>query len=135
MLFTGYACVFGHVDNQLDMVVQGAFEGTLKELGAHPLPLLWSHDETEQIGWITHFRETEYGLYIEGEIWEHTVRNTTLSKRLKSKKVKGLSIGYKVRDYTLDISGVRIITRLDLYEISIVMYPANTMATIVKCSI
>jgi hypothetical protein len=45
--------------------------------------------------------------------------------------VKGLSIGYKVREASLDIdTGIRLIKSLDLFEISLVTFPANELALI-----
>jgi len=51
---------------------------------------------------------------------------------LKNNAISGLSIGYKVKDSIYDYdTGLRLIRKIELYEISLVTFPANEMAQVV----
>ena len=65
-VFAGYGSVFGVVDNQKDIVLNGAFADTLSKRGKGDIKLLWQHDMTQPIGVIEEIREDENGLYIKG---------------------------------------------------------------------
>lgn len=132
--FAGYASMFDYIDNHMDVVIHGAFERTLAEnKSSCDIKLLWQHDVKEPIGYFTSIKEDNHGLYVEGYLQQEVQKGREAYALLKSGAVKGLSIGYKVRDYTVDHkSGVRIINDLDLYEISLVTFPANDMAKITE---
>ena len=50
---------------------------------------------------------------------------------MKARTVTGLSIGYWVRDSSVDEkTGIRTLTKLDLVEISLVTFPANDDARV-----
>jgi phage head maturation protease len=52
-------------------------------------------------------------------------------KLLKENVVTGLSIGYRTQEsYREQKSGVRVLTKLDLLEVSLVTFPANEMARV-----
>lgn len=66
-----------------------------------PIPLLWQHDSRAPIGWITSARVTDKGIEVAGEI-ARMDEPGKLKERLdeawhsmKSKLVRGLSIGFK----------------------------------------
>ncbi len=130
--FAGYASVFDLPDNQSDIIVRGAFERSLSEKRGE-IRLLWQHKQDEPIGMFTHLFEDQRGLYVEGSLILNSPRGREAYALLKSGALNGLSIGFvPVKfHYTKDI---RMITDLDLFEISLVTFPANEKArvTVVK---
>lgn len=122
----GYASVFGIVDKHNDIIAKGAFRSSI----SNNVKLLWQHDATQPLGIVTLLAEDEYGLKIEAEINHKTQSGSDVINLIKQKAISGLSIGFNIRDATYDQDGYRIITDLELIEVSIVTFPANNMATI-----
>lgn len=132
--FAGYGSVFGVVDSQRDIILRGAFEKTLSER-RDKIKLLWQHNFSEPVGVITHIFEDRHGLYVEARLLLSLNRGREAYELLKAGAIKGLSIGYTPLQYDFDpVTGVRRITELELWEISLVTFPANSAAqvTLVK---
>ena len=131
-LFSGYASIFGFIDNHMDLVVPGAFERTLVETNnGRDIKLLWQHDATQPIGTFDIIREDDTGLYVEGSLQLDVQQGREAYNLLKSGALKGLSIGYNVAESSIDAdTGVRFISDLDLFEISLVTFPANELAQV-----
>ncbi len=132
--FAGYASVFGVVDGQNDIVVRGAFEKTIAGRKSN-IKLLWQHKMGEPIGTITRLFEDTHGLFVQGQLLLNVARAREAYTLLKSGAVSGLSIGYTPVKYTVDpLTQVRRISEVDLWEISLVTFPANEAAqvTVVK---
>jgi HK97 family phage prohead protease len=128
--FTGYASVFNVVDAQKDVIRRGAFRRTLLERGGE-VKLLWQHKIDEPIGLFTKIFEDSHGLYVEGKLLLSVQRGEEAYALLKSGAINGMSIGYSVVDAEYDnTSGIRLISAVDLYEISLVTFPANEAATV-----
>lgn len=133
-VFAGYASVFNVVDSQHDMMLPGAFASTLYGR-KREIKLLWQHDMREPIGVIEEVREDVNGLYVKGRLLMEIGRAREAYSLLKKGVVSGLSIGYSPLRYRLDAdSGVRLLQSVDLWEISLVTFPANQAArvTVVK---
>lgn len=132
--FAGYASMFDYIDSQMDVVLHGAFERTLAENAeGRDIKLLWQHDPKEPVGYFTNIIEDNHGLYVEGYIQQEVQKGKEAYALLKSGAVRGLSIGYNVKNYNVDHkTGIRIINDLDLFEISLVTFPANDMAKIIE---
>lgn len=132
--FAGYASVFNVVDNQQDMILPGAFSLTLK--GRVPdIKLLWQHQQSEPIGVFERIFEDTHGLYVEGRLLLDVRRAKEAHSLMKAGALKGLSIGYSPSRYRIDAkSGVRLLSEVELWEISLVTFPANSSAnvTVVK---
>lgn len=130
--FKGYASIFNIVDHQHDVMLPGAFSRTLREHGKrHNIKLLWQHHMDEPIGTLLHVREDTNGLYVEGQISLDVQRGKEAYTLLKSRALEGLSIGYTPTKYYYGESdGYRYLTDVDLWEISIVTFPANPEATV-----
>lgn len=134
--FTGYGSVFGVVDSYNEVVAPGAFEKSLDVLTqkGRALPVLWQHRTGEPIGhWdMGSLKEDNRGLTGDGELWLDDAPYARLAYRgMKSKSITGLSIGYYVRDSSLDSkTGIRTLKELELVEISIVTNPANDEARV-----
>jgi HK97 family phage prohead protease len=127
--FAGYASVFDVTDSHNDVVVRGAFERTLSERA--DVKLLWQHRMDEPIGVINELREDQKGLYIEGTLLLDVARAGEAYALLKSGAIDGLSIGYSVTDYDYEgETGVRLLKDVDLWEVSLVTFPANEHASI-----
>lgn len=132
--FTGYGSVFGVKDICSDIVIKGAFANSLnkwKEKGRLPA-LLWQHKMDEPIGYHTKMVEDDNGLYLEGQL---LIDDDPLAKRahahMKAKSLSGLSIGYILNDYDYDKEKSAFILKdIDLWEVSVVTFPANDEARI-----
>jgi len=128
----GYGSVFGNVDSYSDVVVQGAFAKSIEEAkstGRMPA-MLWQHDQEEPIGVWTDLREDERGLYVKGQLAD-TQRGREARELIKLGALSGLSIGYTTRSYEVDKQNdVRLLTDLELWEVSPVTFPANSEARI-----
>ena len=128
-LFSGYASVFDNVDSYGDIVRKGAFIESLGEWekkGKMP-PILWHHNPEDPIGVYTKMQEDEKGLYVEGKLLIDDVPRARQTHALmKAGAIDGLSIGYKVKEYSFDVENdIRELLKLNLSEVSIVTFPAN----------
>ncbi|TAE34232.1 MAG: HK97 family phage prohead protease [Alphaproteobacteria bacterium] len=133
-VFCGYASVFDVVDGQRDVVKRGAFHDSIQQ-GTQGIKLLWQHAMHEPIGVIEELKEDVRGLYVRGRLLLEVERAREAYALLKSGAVTGLSIGYTPTRYRIDPdSGIRMISAIDLREISLVTFPANEQArvTVVK---
>lgn len=127
--FEGYGAIFGNKDLTNDIIAQGAFTESLSKDG---LPaMLLQHRSDDVIGVWTEAREDERGLYLKGALNLEVQKAREAHSLLKQGALKGLSIGYLTKDYSLDqASGVRTLKKLQLLEVSIVTFPANPKAKI-----
>ena len=134
--FEGYASVFGVVDSARDRVAPGAFARSLAEMKAQGRlpPLLWQHDTAQPIGAWREMYEDGHGLFVKGDLFVGEIaRAREAYKLMQEQVVNGLSIGYRVRQSHRDQkSGVRVITDVDLLEVSMVTFPANDSARIMR---
>jgi uncharacterized protein len=132
--FAGYASVFNVIDNQRDIMLRGAFTQTLKGR-IHDVKLLWQHQQEEPIGVFEQLFEDANGLYVEGRLLLAVQRAQEAHALLKAGALSGMSIGYSPVRYAIDAAtGVRRLSEVELWEISLVTFPANTSAqvTVVK---
>lgn len=131
--FEGYGSVFGVKDSYDEIVAPGAFAETLdahKSKGTLPA-LLWQHRGGEPIGVYTGMEEDSIGLKVRGQLALKTVRGAEAYELLKMKAISGLSIGFVTREDNYDrVSGVRTLKRVDLWEVSLVTFPANDAARV-----
>lgn len=132
-IFEGYASVFGApvrtwIPTKVD---KGAFKRSLKENGGR-VKLLNQHLIEEPIGKPIGLRETETGLFVEGKISKTQVGNDVWTL-MQDGVLDSLSIGFnpiQTHNEVVDGETWRHITELDLMEISIVTFPADSAATI-----
>lgn len=126
----GYASVFNNVDSYKDIVLPGAFAKTLKK--KRTIPMLWQHDSDEVVGVWSELEERDRGLYVKGSIVD-TSMGLDAYKLLKAGAITGMSIGYSTKQYEIDTEkNVRKLMELDLYEVSLVTFPANEKAQITR---
>jgi HK97 family phage prohead protease len=132
-IFTGYASVFGELDQQNEIVTAGAFTRTLaKWRRQNRTPaLLWMHDPTQPIGIWQSIREDSSGLLVEGRLALRTQKGGEAYELLKLGALTGLSIGYRVVTSQIDAKRkARLLTDVDLFEVSLVTFPANEAARV-----
>lgn len=125
--FSGDASTYGNVDLAGDIVLPGAFKRCLAEKGIH-YPLLWSHDMKDVIGSFD-VVDSEAALRIEGSFNMDVQRGKEGYHLLKRGDLRGLSIGYIVRDCDWDAEGHRLLKDVELVEVSLVAFPCNPEAT------
>jgi HK97 family phage prohead protease len=132
-VFSGYASVFGAIDQQNEIVAAGAFSRTLRlaaQQNRAPA-MLWMHDPTAPIGLWQLIREDANGLAVEGRLALRTQKGADAYELLKMGAITGLSIGYRVVASRVDAKRkARILTDVDLFEISLVTFPANEAARV-----
>jgi HK97 family phage prohead protease len=132
--FTGYGSVFGNVDSYDEIVAPGAFSDSLaawKASGRLP-PVLWQHRSGEPVGPHLEMTEDTHGLFLKGQLLVGDVQRAKEARALmKAKAVNGLSIGFVPREDSYDrVTGIRTLKKVDLWEVSIVTFPANPQAQI-----
>lgn len=129
----GYGSVFGERDSYDDVIAPGAFKGSLaahKAIGTMPA-MLWQHDGAKPIGIWTEMVEDSKGLRIKGQLALETVLGKEAHALLKLGALNGLSIGFVSKQWTYDRdTDVRTLTELDLWEVSLVTFPANGKARV-----
>lgn len=120
----GYGAVFGNVDTYGDIILRGAFGNTM---GKRKVKMLWQHNPDQPIGVWDEMREDDRGLWMKGRILSEVEKGKEAIALMSAGAIEGLSIGYKTVDaeYT---NGNRIIKEIDLWETSIVTFPANELA-------
>lgn len=129
----GYGSAFGVRDNYDDVIAAGAFAESLKAHKAEgTMPaMLWQHDSDEPIGVWTSMTEDEKGLKVVGKLALDTVRGKEAHALLKMGALNGLSIGFVSKQWAYDReSEVRTLTEIELWEVSLVTFPANQKARI-----
>lgn len=129
----GYGSVFGVRDNYDDVIAKGAFIQSLKDhKAAGTMPaMLWQHDADKPIGVWTEMVEDEKGLRIKGQLAMETVKGKEAHALLKMGALNGLSIGFMSKEWSYDSdTEVRTLTAIDLWEVSLVTFPANQKARV-----
>lgn len=147
--FTGRASTFGTVDSYGDTIEPGAYKDTLPEFLTRGF-IGWGHDWDEPIGYVKSAEERKDGLYITGRFHsdpEAQRRRTIARERVENQLFMGLSIGYEaieseIRQVAEPVRGkwgewtdkIRALTKIKLYEVSLVMVPAeaNSGLTAIK---
>src|SRR5690606_15855499 len=127
--FEGYGSVVGNVDSYGETVMPGAFVERLarhKREGTNVL-MLWNHDSREPIGVWEDIAEDAIGLWVKGRFLLEIQRAREVHALAKNKAIGGLSIGYREMETEPD-GNIRLLKKLELYEISPVTFPANRRA-------
>lgn len=129
----GYGSVFDVKDNYDDIIAPGAFAASLKaHKSAGTMPaMLWQHESDEPIGIWTEMTEDANGLRVKGMLALETVRGKEAHVLLKMGALNGLSIGFMSKQWAYDTeTDIRTLTEIDLWEVSLVTFPANEKARI-----
>jgi len=126
--FSGYAATFD-LDLGGDIIATTAFDDWLKNAGSDPqnMTVLWQHNIAEPIGVTTLMQVDSKGLYVEGKLTLGVQRADEARLLSKAGALKGLSIGFFVKDRDFK-DGVRVIKSLEVFEYSFVTLPMNPKA-------
>lgn len=142
--FEGFASTFGNEDRGGDVIMQGAFAETIRELTANArvipgmpsarklLPILFSHDMSMPLGSFVEMRETAEGLFVRGVMpTSDTFVMGRVVPQMQAAGLADMSIGYFAREFDFVEEGrVRRLTKVDLIETSLVSIPMNPQARI-----
>jgi len=132
--FEGYGSTFGgEPDAYGDVIAPGAYTDSLKAHKAKgTMPkLFWQHNPDEPIGKWVEATEDDHGLLMHGKLNMDVQRGREAYALLKAGDIDGLSIGYRIKEYSVDTeSGVWTLEKLDLVEVSIVSVGANENAVV-----
>ena len=129
----GYGSVFGVPDSYDDIVARGAFAKSLvdhKAAGTMPA-MLWQHEADEPIGVWTDMVEDARGLLVKGRLALEVSKGKEAHALLKMGALTGLSIGFVSKEWSYDAdTDIRTLTAVDLWEVSLVTFPANAQSRI-----
>ena len=122
----GYASTWGNVDHGGDVVVKGAFDGTLTS--GRKVRFLYSHDPRQVLGVPLSLKADDDGLHGRFKI-SRTRLGEEVHQLLKDGALDSFSIGYVPTDVEYD-DDVRLLKSVDLLEVSIVSMPMNPRARV-----
>lgn len=125
MIVEGYAALFGVEDQMRDIVRAGAFAASLARREAQ-LPMLLEHEPRLLAGYWQETYEDGRGLWLRGEI-RSDLPGAARARRVLARGVDGLSIGF-VPLVAHRAGGVRVLTEIELLEVSIVAHPMQPLA-------
>lgn len=118
-------------------VLNGAFEQAIRSrgmTGARAIKLLLDHDRTKPAGLITKLEYRSRGLWIEASLdldIEYVRDRWSIIQKLGA---MNFSVGFMLEDYSIKTDRNKIdyleVSRGDLFEISIVLFPCNEAATL-----
>lgn len=142
-VFSGYGAVFGNVDSYGDVIEKGAFKANLREWRKEKAlpPMLSQHGgwmmgdmDAIPIGVWEEMDEDDTGLLVKGRIINlDTERGKTIYGAMKEGALKGMSIGYRAKKFTMGTKpgeARRKLEAIDLVEVSVVTFPANGKALV-----
>ena len=134
--FTGYASTFnGTPDSYGDVIAPGAFAKSLathKAAGTVPA-MLWQHESDQPIGRWLSAAEDSAGLAVTGKLTTTTQRGAEALALLRDGAIRGLSIGFTVAPGgAMHAPTGRRLTELELWEVSLVTFPANAAARVTE---
>ena len=126
--FEGYASVFGLTDSDGDVIQKGAFnlEGASPKMFFNHL-----HHDLPVGKWLT-MEQDDYGLFVKGELTPGNSFAEDIKASMAHQTIDGMSVGFMMTgdDYEQTKSGKIIKNIPNLFEISVVTFPANSAARI-----
>lgn len=130
----GYASLFGQTDQGGDMVRKGAYARSLERLAAAggKVRMLWQHDPASPIGVWEEIREDGRGLWVKGRLLDEVARAREAAALIAAGALDGLSIGYRTISAERDRKGLRVLTEIELWEVSLVTFPMLPTARLVQ---
>ena len=135
--FSGYASVFGVLDDQGEIIHKGAFADTLAkyEESGKRIPVIYMHDLKEPVGYIEKAVEDDVGLWVEGVIMHETsVKAAEAYSFVKEGVISEMSVGFYYMSEATAYDHETYITHIykaDLREISLVVIGSNSGSRIV----
>ena len=135
---SGYFSTYDRIpDSYGDVIAPGAFTIKAREESGHPFPLCWNHDLDQIIGKVDSIEDTEKGPLMTASFFDTPLAQ---EKReiVKSGVVYQFSFAYDVQGWERptaeeEKAGImNVLTKLDLFEVSIVPIPANQNAVMTE---
>jgi hypothetical protein len=127
----GYASLFWTRDLNDDVTAAGAFSASLARSGAAGVKMLFQHEAAEPVGVWDEIAEDARGLFVRGRILTVTPQGRLVAALVKAGALDGLSIGFRTVKARPDESGrLRVLTEVELWEVSIVTFPMLPQARI-----
>jgi len=121
----GYASLFGACDQGGDVVGKGAYAASLKAIAGdgRSVKMLWQHDPACPIGVWDEVREDGKGLWVKGRLLPSIAKGREAAELIAAGAIDGLSIGYRTVKAAKNDKGQRLLTELELWEVSLVTFP------------
>ena len=123
-VITGIAWPFGSPDSAGDTITKGAFNVPVSDLA-----ILFNHNPSDLIGTWEEVKETPEGLVVKGKLHLDQPRARAVRGLMQGGLVSGLSIGFRTKASTKQGRN-RVISALDLFEISVVRNPSHPRARV-----
>lgn len=137
---SGYFSTYDRIpDSYGDVIEKGAFTETLKarKESGHPFPLCWNHDLDQIIGAVDSVEDDEHGPLMTAHFFDTPLAQEK-RELVKQGVVYQFSFAFDVAEWKNPTdeekkAGIReILTKLDLFEVSIVPIPANPRAEVTE---
>ncbi len=143
-IFIAYASTFGNKDFDGDVILKGAFLSSIKKFkdskGKVP-KLAFQHDTSRLPGKILDLKEDDLGLLMEAQFID-TQEGRDRLVEVKEGVITDVSIGFNILDSEqgeklprptfFGRTHERIIKEVELFEVSLVSFPANPKAEIIS---
>jgi len=127
-LFSGVLSTYGGTpDSYGDICDAGCYDATIAKKGTKRV-LLWQHSWDDPIGSFE-ITDAKSALTVSGSFNLDVAKGREAYALLKRGDITGLSIGYTVDKCDYDTDGTRHLKQVDLWEGSLVTFPANVNAT------
>ena len=120
-IIEGYASLFDAVDQGNDVVARGAYAASLAKRSG--VKMLRQHDPAQPIGIWDEIREDDRGLWVKGRILTDVEKGREAAALIAAGAIDGLSIGYRTVKSTKTSQGQRLLTEVELWEVSLVTFP------------
>ena len=85
--------------------------------------MLWQHDPAQPIGIWEEIREDDRGLWVRGRLLPEVAQAREAAALIAAGAIDGLSIGYRTVQAERDRQGRRVLTEVELWEVSLVTFP------------
>ncbi|MEL6452028.1 MAG: HK97 family phage prohead protease [Pseudomonadota bacterium] len=121
----GYASLFGACDQGGDVVAKGAYAASLTTIATEGrrVKMLWQHDPSQPIGVWDEVREDGRGLWVKGRLLPEVAKGREAVELIAAGAIDGLSIGYRTVKAAKNDKGQRVLSELELWEVSLVTFP------------
>ena len=119
----GYASLFWTRDMNDDVVAAGAFRASLERSGPGGVKMLHQHDAAEPVGVWDQVEEDGRGLKVRGRVIEATPRGRLVGALIRAGALDGLSIGFRAVRARGDGNRLRVLSEVELWEVSVVTFP------------
>lgn len=128
----GYASLWGVADLNRDVVARGAFAESLARTGAEGVRMLHQHEGRAVVGVWDRIAEDDRGLFVRGRIMDWSAEARFAAALANAGAMDGLSIGFRAVRARRD-GALRVLTAVDLWEISLVTFPMLPGARFTPC--